>query len=216
MLSGDHCKSASDLGIPFTPIGLFYKQGYFSQHINHDGWQETNFNELNVSQLPVKPALNDRGEHVYISVELPGRVVYAKIWQVKIGRISLYLMDTDVEQNNSSDRLLTARLYGGDQETRIQQEIFLGIGGIKVLEALGINATVYHMNEGHSSFMGLELIRKLVQEKGLPFREAKEVISASVNIYDSYSCSGRQRCISVPNDRQILQQLLGFPRNKQA
>ncbi len=180
VLSGDHCKSASDLGLPFTAIGLFYKQGYFSQRLNRDGWQETVFTDLNVSQLPIKPALNKKGEEIYINIELPGRAVYAKIWEVKVGRVSIYFMDTDVEQNSPSDRTLTARLYGGDQETRIQQEIFLGIGGVKVLEALGINATVYHMNEGHSSFMGLELIRKLVQENKLPFREAKEVVSSSV------------------------------------
>ncbi len=186
ILSGDHCKSASDLGIPFTAIGLFYKQGYFSQRINSDGWQETVFNNLNVSNLPIKPALNNRGEEVYISIEFPGRVIHAKIWQIKVGRVTVYLMDTDVEQNNQSDRALTARLYGGDQETRIQQEIFLGIGGIRVLDALGINATVYHMNEGHSAFMGLELIRKLVQEKGLQFSEAKEVV-ASCAIFTTHT-----------------------------
>ena len=180
VLSGDHCKAASDLGIPFTAIGIFYKQGYFSQHINHDGWQETKFTDLNVSQLPIEAALNLQGEQLYINVELPGRVVYAKVWRVNVGRIKLYLMDTDVEQNNSIDRLLTARLYGGDQETRIQQEMFLGIGGFRILEALGIGASAYHMNEGHSSFMGLELIRKLVQEKALPFRVAKEVAASSM------------------------------------
>jgi alpha-glucan phosphorylases len=179
VLSGDHCKSASDLGIPFTAIGLFYKQGYFSQHINKDGWQETNFTDLNVSYLPIKPVLDRNGEKVLISIELPGRMVYAAIWRVKVGRVSLYLMDTDVEQNNAQDRWLTARLYGGDQETRIQQEIFLGIGGVRVLEALGIKATVYHMNEGHSAFMGLELIRKLITQQGLTFRQAREVVSSA-------------------------------------
>lgn len=180
VLSGDHCKAASDLGLPFTAIGLFYKQGYFSQHINHDGWQETNFTDLNVSQLPILPVLDKNGDQIYITIELPGRVVHAKIWQVRIGRVSLYLMDTDVEQNNSSDRFLTARLYGGDQETRIQQEIFLGIGGVKVLSALDINASVYHMNEGHSAFLGLELIRKLMLEYNLSFRDAKESVTSSV------------------------------------
>ncbi len=180
VLSGDHCKAASDLGIPFTAIGLFYKQGYFNQRINHEGWQETNYPQLNVSQLPVKPALNSEGKQTMISVELPGRVVYAIIWEVKIGRISLFLMDTDVELNSESDRALTARLYGGDQETRIQQEIFLGMGGLKTLEALGIKPTVYHMNEGHSAFLGLELIRKYMHEKGVSFRVAKEIASSSV------------------------------------
>ena len=167
------------MGLPFTAIGLFYKQGYFSQRINHDGWQETNFTDLNVSQLPITPALDKNGDRVIINVELPGRVVFAQIWQVKVGRVTIYFMDTDVEQNNDHDRYLTARLYGGDQETRIQQEIFLGIGGIRTLEALGIKATVYHMNEGHSSFMGLELMRKLIQEHKVPFKQAKEIVSSS-------------------------------------
>ena len=180
VLSGDHCKSASDLGIPLTAVGLFYKQGYFSQRINHDGWQETSYTDLNVSHIPISPALDGQGNHICISVELPGRVVYARVWQVRVGRVSIFLMDTDTEQNSPSDRMLTARLYGGDQETRIQQEIFLGIGGVRVLEALGVKAAVYHMNEGHSAFIGLELIRKLVQEKNLPFRVAREVVSSSV------------------------------------
>ena len=180
VLSGDHCKSASDLGLPFVPIGLFYKQGYFSQHINAEGWQETMFADLIISHIPIKPAYNANNEEIIITLEYPGRLIHAKIWEVKIGRISLYLMDTDIDVNAPYDRLLTSRLYGGDQETRIQQEILLGIGGIKVLEALGIKPTVYHMNEGHSSFLGLELIKALVQEKGLSFREAKEAVSSSV------------------------------------
>ncbi|MDQ2085485.1 alpha-glucan family phosphorylase [Herbivorax sp. ANBcel31] len=180
VLSGDHCKSASDLGIPFTAIGLFYKQGYFSQHINGDGWQETIFTDLNTSNLPVKPTLDQDGNQLTIEVELPGRIVFARVWHVQIGRIKLYLMDTDHEHNSHHDRALTSRLYGGDQETRIQQEIFLGIGGSRVLDALGIKPTVFHMNEGHSSFLGLELIRKLVQNEKLPFNQAKEVIASSV------------------------------------
>lgn len=178
VLSGDHCKSASDLGIPFNAIGLFYKQGYFNQKINREGWQETVFKDLNLSQLPILPVLDSNGEQALISVELPGRDVYARIWNVKVGRINLYLMDTDINCNSQYDRALTARLYGGDHETRIQQEIFLGIGGIRLLDVLGIQPTCYHMNEGHSSFMGLELIRKLMKDKNLSFREAKEVVSS--------------------------------------
>ncbi|RCX17944.1 maltodextrin phosphorylase [Anaerobacterium chartisolvens] len=180
VLSGDHCKSASDLGLPFTAVGLFYKQGYFSQHINRDGWQETKFTDLNVSQLPIRPALDSENRQVTVSVELPGRLIYVKVWEVKVGRISLFLMDSDVEQNSSSDRMLTARLYGGDQETRIQQEIILGIGGFRALQALGVTPRIYHMNEGHSSFLGLEIIRRLVQEKGLSFNEAKELALSSL------------------------------------
>ncbi|MDP4091792.1 MAG: alpha-glucan family phosphorylase [Bacillota bacterium] len=180
VLSGDHCKSASDLGIPFTAIGLFYKQGYFNQRINHDGWQETNYPELNVSQLPIRPVLLPDGKQARISVELPGRMVHAIIWEVKVGRISLYLMDTDIEDNSPGDRVLTSRLYGGDQETRIQQEIFLGMGGVSVLETMGLKPSVFHMNEGHSAFLGLELIKKYMQEKNLSFRDAKETVSSSV------------------------------------
>jgi len=178
ILSGDHCKSASDLGVPLTAIGLFYKNGYFSQRINRDGWQETAYMRLNPHHLPITPVIDQNGNQVYISVEFPGRIVHARIWQVKVGRIPIYLMDTDFELNSPEDRELTSTLYGGDQETRIQQEILLGIGGIRVLDALNIKATVYHMNEGHSAFMGLELIRKLIQEKGLSFAAAKEVVSA--------------------------------------
>lgn len=180
VLSGDHCKAASDLGLPFVACGLFYKQGYFSQRINNEGWQETIFNDLNYSQLPVTPALDNNNKQIKITLEYPGRVIHAKVWKVAVGRIFIYLMDTDVEQNSPDDRWLTARLYGGEQETRIQQEILLGIGGIKVLEKLGIKATVYHMNEGHSSFLSLELIRKLVQEDGISFRLAKEYVSSQV------------------------------------
>ncbi len=181
VLSGDHCKSATDLGLPFTAIGLFYKQGYFEQRINLEGWQQTNFHNLNYSQLPVHSVEDANGKPLTIYVELPGRVVYARVWRIAIGRISLYLMDTDVPENNQFDRALTERLYGGDRETRIQQEILLGIGGIRTLDALGIKGTVFHMNEGHSAFLGLELARKLIMEKNMPFAEAREmVISSSV------------------------------------
>lgn len=179
ILAADHCKSASDLGIPLTAIGLFYKQGYFDQRINAEGWQETNFSNLNYSQLPVTPVTDANGKPLTISVELAGRNVLARIWRIDVGRVKLYLLDTDVPENNAYDRSLTDRLYGGDRETRIQQEIILGIGGIRALDALGIRGTVYHMNEGHSAFMSLELARKLVIEKNMPFDEAREVVYSS-------------------------------------
>lgn len=179
VLSGDHCKTASDLGLPFTAIGLLYKQGYFNQRINRDGWQETHFSVLNISHLPVQPVLTQDNQPLMIHVDMPGRIVYAKAWKIAIGRINLYALDTDVPENNQYDRGLTAKLYGGDRETRIQQEILLGIGGIKLLDALGIKGTVYHMNEGHSAFLGLELIRKLIYERNMSFEEAQEVVAAS-------------------------------------
>lgn len=178
VLSGDHCKTASDLGLPFVGVGLLYRQGYFYQYINPEGWQETSYYELNLSELPIKPAIGPDGKEVIISIEFPGRVVYAKVWKIMVGRIPLYMLDTNVDMNSPADREITARLYGGDQEMRIMQEIFLGIGGVRALDALGIKPTVYHMNEGHTAFVGLELIRKLVQEKNLPFKVAKEVVAA--------------------------------------
>jgi starch phosphorylase len=178
VLSGDHCKTASDLGIPFVAIGLLYREGYFNQYINAEGWQETSFTEQNMYSLPVKPTIGEDGEEVIVSIDLPGRVVHAKVWTIKVGRVCLYMLDTKLDVNSITDRELTARLYGGDQEMRISQEILLGIGGARVLEALNISPTVYHMNEGHSSFLGLELMRKLIQEKGFSFKIAKEIVSA--------------------------------------
>ncbi len=179
VLSGDHCKSASDLGIPFTAIGLFYRQGYFNQLINSEGIQVTAYSTLNIIDLPIHPVFDATGEKLLISVELPGRTLYASIWLVKVGRVHLYLLDSDVPLNNEHDKKITARLYGGEGDTRIQQEILLGIGGVRVLEALGIQASVYHMNEGHSAFLGFELIRTLMQKRRLNLKEACEAIASS-------------------------------------
>lgn len=179
VLSGDHCKSASDLGIPFTAIGLFYRQGYFNQLINNAGVQETAYSLLNINDLAIKPVIDKNGDKLLVSVNLPGRTVYASIWLVKVGRVHIYLLDSDVTLNSEQDRQITARLYGGDGDTRIQQEILLGIGGVKALEVLGIKASVHQMNEGHSAFLGLELIRILMQKQNLNFKEACEAVSSS-------------------------------------
>jgi len=179
VLSGDHCKSASDLGIPFTAVGLFYRQGYFNQVISGDGTQQTAYSTLDINDLAIRPVVNDSGEKILISVDLPGRAVYASIWLVKIGRVNLYLLDSDVPQNSDHDRGITARLYGGDGDTRIQQEILLGIGGVRALEALGIHPSVYHMNEGHSGFLTFELIRKWMQDGHLSYNQALEMVGAS-------------------------------------
>ena len=148
-----------------------YKQGYSNQRINRDGWQETSFTDINLSRLPVQPVLTQDGNPLLIRVEILGRIVYARIWRIAVGRINLYAMDTDIPENNQYDRAITFRLYGGDRETRIQQEILLGIGGIRLLDALNIKGTVYHMNEGHSAFIGLELCRKLIAESGFPLKK---------------------------------------------
>ncbi|HEY1014709.1 MAG TPA: alpha-glucan family phosphorylase [Herpetosiphonaceae bacterium] len=163
ILSGDHCKEASDLGLPFVGVGFLYPQGYFRQFINSQGTQEALYERLNFSELPAVLARNANGQELRISVDLPGRSVYAKIWRFMVGRIQLLLMDTDVEENAPGDRELSARLYGGDQSLRIAQEIVLGIGGVRALRALGLEPSAWHMNEGHSAFLGLELLRERVQ-----------------------------------------------------
>ncbi len=168
ILSGDHCKEASDLGLPFVGVGFLYPQGYFTQRIAADGQQEAIYEKLDFSEVPATPALDANGQPVLIHVDLPGRTVYAKVWRIQVGRIPLYLMDTDVERNAPQDRELSARLYGGDNEMRISQEFVLGIGGVRVLRALGLHPTVWHMNEGHSAFLNLERIRELVQGEVLP------------------------------------------------
>ena len=179
ILSGDHCKTASDLGIPLVGVGFLYPQGYFSQRIGFDGQQEAHYEKIDLNEVPARTARTPSGEEVFVRVELPGRVVTAKVWHIQVGRVPLYLLDTDVDPNAPEDRELAARLYGGDQEMRLSQEIILGIGGVRALRALGIEPLVWHMNEGHSAFIGLERVRELVQEAGLSFDEACEVVAAS-------------------------------------
>lgn len=179
VLAGDHCKSTSDLGIPFVGVGFLYPQGYFTQRISEDGVQQASYTRLDFSDLPAVAALDRNGNEVLINVQLPGRNVYARVWRLQIGRIPLFLMDTDVELNAPADRELSARLYGGDMEVRIAQEVVLGIGGVRALRALGIHPTVFHMNEGHAAFLGLERVRELVQEQHLSFFQAQQVVAAS-------------------------------------
>ena len=172
VLAGDHLKSASDLGIPLVGIGLFYDEGYFSQHLDPNGWQQESYKEVNTAHLPIRPALGASGKPVVISVDTRGGKIFARVWHVHVGRINLYLLDTDIPENKDEDRHLTARLYGGDHRTRIRQEVMLGIGGVRALRALGIQPSVIHMNEGHSAFAPLEVIRLRMKEDGLPFDEA--------------------------------------------
>src|SRR5438874_3194655 len=178
ILSGDHCKEASDLGLPFVGVGFLYPQGYFRQLVTRDGVQEAFYDKLHFSEAPALPALGPDGNEVMIQVDLPGRRIHAKIWKLQVGRISLYLMDTDVPPNAPNDRELSARLYGGDREMRISQEIVLGIGGVRALRALGITPCVWHINEGHAAFLNLERCRELVAS-GLSFNEAREAVAAN-------------------------------------
>jgi len=178
ILSGDHCKEASDLGLPFVGVGFLYPQGYFRQRITREGVQEALYDKLHFSEVPAVPAVGPDGNEVVISVDLPGRRIYAKVWKLLVGRVPLYLMDTDVAPNTPSDRELSARLYGGDREMRISQEIVLGIGGVRALRALGINPSAWHLNEGHAAFLSLERCRELVTT-GISFNEAREVVAAN-------------------------------------
>src|SRR5437764_209888 len=186
ILSGDHCKEASDLGLPFVGVGFLYPQGYFRQRITRDGRQEAEAEKLHFSSVPATAATDASGREVMVSVDLPGRRVFAKVWRIQVGRIPLFLMDTDVDPNSPNDRTLSARLYAGDHEMRIAQEIMLGIGGVRTLRALGIDANVWHMNEGHSAFLGLERCRELVQGLGVPFDVARE-IAASNSVFTTHT-----------------------------
>ena len=175
VLAGDHCKEAGDLGVPLIGVGFMYPQGYFHQHISAEGWQEESYEHLNWADAPIEPAMTPDGKPCVTAVPLGDRSVLVAVWRVRIGRVTLYLLDTDLEENAPWDRELSARLYGGDRETRVQQEIVLGIGGVRTLKALGANPAVFHLNEGHAAFVVLQRIRDLT-EQGATFDEALEQI----------------------------------------
>ena len=179
VLSGDHLKEASDLGMPLVALGFLYTQGYFSQHITEDGWQEAHYASLSFPDLPVHAVLDTKGEPLTVQVDLPGRAVHLRLWRVQVGRVPLYLMDSNVPQNQPVDRELSARLYTSELELRISQEIILGIGGVRALRELGYNPQVWHMNEGHSAFLALERIRELVAA-GRDFEAALARVQASL------------------------------------
>jgi phosphorylase/glycogen(starch) synthase len=178
-LSGDHLKTASDLNIPLVGVGLLYKNGYFRQVIDKNGIQIAEYPENDFSLMPVQIVRDDVGNEVQISLELPGRTLFANIWETKVGRVSLYLLNTDVMRNTVQDRKITERLYPADQRTRIEQEILLGMGGVRLLKKLGARPRVYHINEGHSAFLIFERISDLMTEEGLSLDEAMEVVRSS-------------------------------------
>jgi len=179
VLAGDHLKSASDLGIPFMGVGLLYREGYHRQYLNADGWQQERYPHNDVYQLPLTLVRDDSGNPLTVSLALPESEVSVRVWECRVGRAPLYLLDTDFEANDENQREITARLYGGDRDTRIRQEIVLGMGAVRVLKAMGHVPTVYHMNEGHSAFMVLERIRQLMHGEGLDFDHALEAVKAA-------------------------------------
>ena len=175
VLAGDHCKEASDLGVPLIGVGFMYPQGYFHQTVSPEGWQQEVYERLNWTDAPIEPAITPEGKPCVIAVPLGNRSVLASVWRVRLGRVKLYLLDTDLEENAPWDRELSARLYGGDRETRIQQEIILGIGGVRALKAMGMQPAVWHLNEGHAAFVVLQRIRDLI-EAGDSFESALEEV----------------------------------------
>ena len=185
ILSGDHLKEASDLGLPLTAVGFVYNQGYFVQHLSEDGWQETRSALVDYNELPLISLLDDNKQPLTIAVNLPGRQVTARIWELEVGRIHLYLLDTNLEQNSQVDRQLTERLYNSDPEIRISQEILLGIGGVRALELLGFEPNVWHMNEGHSAFLAVERLRKLVNN-GMDLKTAVEKVRIG-NVFTTHT-----------------------------
>ena len=179
ILSGDHLKSASDLGIPLVAVGLLYKNGYFHQKIDGHGNQQSIYKDIDLMNLPINPVKNDNGEDLKILLKLPEKNLYLKVWKINVGRISLYLLDSDIPENTDEMyRNITLRLYGGDQEMRIQQEIVLGMGGVNLLRTLGLDPSIYHMNEGHSSFLLLEVMKNIIKDKKVSFNIARDITSA--------------------------------------
>ncbi len=180
VLAGDHLKSASDMGVPIIGVGLLYQHGYFQQYLNADGWQQETYPLNDFHTMPVVPVTDDAGAQVVVDVDFPKRTVRANVWKTLVGRIDLFLLDTNHPDNSASDRRITSELYGGDQERRIQQEIVLGMGGVKMLARLGIEPPVLHTNEGHAAFLTLERMRRLMKERGLSLAAAREATMGSV------------------------------------
>jgi starch phosphorylase len=185
VLSGDHAKEASDMGLPFVGVGLFYSEGYLKQHITEDGWQEQRYSVHNQDELPVLPVIDETGAPVTVCIELPDREVSARIWEIHVGRVPVYMLDTNIETNSIADRALTARLYTSNPDMRIMQEILIGIGGVRALRVMGYNPNVWHMNEGNSAFMILERIREYMVT-GHTFEQAAKIVKAS-NIFTTHT-----------------------------
>ena len=179
ILAGDYLKEASDMNVRMTAVGLLYKYGYFTQKLSSQGDQVAEYDPQDFSKTPAQPVLDADGQWVLVPIAFPGRNVYAKLWRVDVGRVELYLLDTDIEQNLPEDRVITHQLYGGDWENRLKQELLLGFAGVRALRRLSIHADVYHCNEGHAAFIGLERMREYVQNKDLSATQALEVVRAS-------------------------------------
>ena len=179
ILAGDYVKEASDRCVNMTAVGFLYRYGYFTQTLSMDGQQIANYQAQNFNQLPIEPVLDENGQQLVHEVPYPGRTIYANVWQANVGRVKLYLLDTDMDRNSEYDREITHKLYGGDWENRIKQEYLLGIGGVLLLKRLGIKADIYHCNEGHAALLNLQRLVDYVQEDGLTYNEALEIVRAT-------------------------------------
>ncbi|MCI0492271.1 MAG: alpha-glucan family phosphorylase [Planctomycetes bacterium] len=210
VLSGDHIKAASGLGVPLVAVGLFYDQGYFEQQLDINGYQHEEYQDTHVQNLPMEPAIGVDGKQVTVSINTRDGVLLAKVWLMHVGRVPLYLLDCDVDGNNPQDRELTSRLYGGHLRTRIRQELVLGVGGVKALRALGIAPGVYHLNEGHSAFAPLEVVRERMADDGLTFDEAlREIAHRTVFTTHTPVPAGHDRF-----DAGLIEEHLGPLRDK--
>ena len=186
VLAGDHLKSASDLGIPLIGIGLLYAQGYFRQSLDAEGWQQESYLNTDMEILPIERMSGRDGQPLKIAIETATGVLRARVWRVEVGRTTLLLLDSNLPENSESDRELTARLYGGDARVRIRQELLLGVGGVRALHALGINPSVLHLNEGHSAFATVEMIRAIMESTGLPFGEVMRDV-AGMTVFTTHT-----------------------------
>ncbi len=210
ILSGDHLKSASDLGLPLVGVGLLYQQGYFQQYLNPDGWQQEFYPDNDFYNMAVFLERDEDENEIKIEVDYSDRKVTARVWRAQVGRTPLFLLDTNIPENNSHDRTITQQLYGGDTNMRIEQEIMLGIGGVRALRAVNISPDVYHINEGHSAFLALERIRRLMVEEGLTYDEAKEEVIAS-SVFTTHTPVPAGNDVFSP--QQVLKYLTDFKRS---
>ncbi|NOZ86207.1 MAG: glycosyltransferase family 1 protein [Deltaproteobacteria bacterium] len=186
VLAGDHLKAASDLGLPLVGMGLLYRQGYFQQYLNPSGWQQEKYSDNDFFNMPLSRVMDPGGRQLVFDMDLAGRKTLIQVWRADVGKVPLFLLDTNLKDNGPQERAVTERLYGGDLETRIRQEMVLGIGGMRALKMMGIDPDVCHMNEGHSAFLALERIRVLIEEKGLAFDEARQAASAG-NLFTTHT-----------------------------
>jgi starch phosphorylase len=208
VLAGDHLKSASDLNLPMVGVGLMYREGYFLQRLSDEGWQEEVYPRVELDTLPLERMTDPSGKPLRISLDLAGETLWARVLKASVGRVAVYLLDTDDPENSPSLKSTTARLYGGDPETRLRQMILLGVGGCRALNALGIEPAVYHLNEGHAAFILLERMRYFIQEQGLSLEEAREMVtSQSLLTIHALGREGDEE--SEEYDRSLLEKYFG-------